>query len=514
MKQLVITERENLVAIANAVRANSDITSEISLDGIASGINYVANYVATHTGGIDTSDATASADDILSGKTAYTDGQKITGTFSIDNELATQDNLIAQIQNAVDSLPEASGEPTLQTKTVTPTTSAQNITPDSGYDGLSKVTVNAIPSTYVKPTSTKSATTYTPTTSNQTIAAGTYCSGVQTIKGDANLKAENIAEGVSIFGVTGTHSGGSGGGGNVETCNLTISYGNSSSDNSREIGNLRYTAYENGTTLAKFFPSVVGPVTLTDVVKGSLLYTDQSYLQLTNVSSIGTGYTALYSIDGDNAVMHGYRCFVRGTKIILFNNNTKEVQDITYDDDLLVWDFDNGCYASAKPLWIKKSQVSTSYYKCEFDNGIVLKLVGSNGKCHRIFNMDTNSFESATDCVGSRIATLNGISKLIKCEKVEETVEFYNIITNYHMNLFAESVLTSCRLNNLYEIKDMKFVKEERENIAIDKYTDIDNDFYIGLRLSERKSDDINAINQYIKNLYSLMENKGGQINV
>lgn len=53
------------------------------------------------------------------------------------------------------------------------------------------------------------AQTITPGTANKTIAAGKYLSGTQTIKGDANLVAENIAEGVSIFGVTGTHAGSS-----------------------------------------------------------------------------------------------------------------------------------------------------------------------------------------------------------------------------------------------------------------------------------------------------------------
>lgn len=64
--------------------------------------------------------------------------------------------------------------------------------------------------TLVKPSTTKGATTYTPTTSNQTIAAGTYCSGVQTIKGDANLVAENIKSGISIFGVNGNLEAGGG----------------------------------------------------------------------------------------------------------------------------------------------------------------------------------------------------------------------------------------------------------------------------------------------------------------
>lgn len=58
--------------------------------------------------------------------------------------------------------------------------------------------------------SQKGATTYIPTTSNQTISAGQYLSGAQTIKGDANLIPANIKSGTSIFGVTGNYKGISG----------------------------------------------------------------------------------------------------------------------------------------------------------------------------------------------------------------------------------------------------------------------------------------------------------------
>lgn len=68
--------------------------------------------------------------------------------------------------------------------------------------------------------SSKAAATYTPTTSSQTIAAGQYLSGAQTISGDANLVAENIKKDVAIFGVTGTYEGGGGGG---STAKLTVS---------------------------------------------------------------------------------------------------------------------------------------------------------------------------------------------------------------------------------------------------------------------------------------------------
>ena len=109
----------------------------------------------------------------------------------------TTDTIVAD--NFPSEIESIASQPSLQTKTVSPSTAAQTITPDSGYDGLSQVVVNAI-------SPTKGAQTYTPTTTNQTISSGRWLTGAQTIKGDANLVASNIKSGVSIFGVSGSYS--------------------------------------------------------------------------------------------------------------------------------------------------------------------------------------------------------------------------------------------------------------------------------------------------------------------
>ena len=130
------------------------------------------------------------------------------------------------------------GEPTLQEKTVTPTTSQQNVTPDSGYDGLSKVVVKATPldsTRYVHPSTSQQtinpsgtnigmrkvvvyranlgSKTITPTvgTGQDYYSAdfdgylgysGVYVNRVE------NVEANNIKKGVTILGVTGTLQGG------------------------------------------------------------------------------------------------------------------------------------------------------------------------------------------------------------------------------------------------------------------------------------------------------------------
>lgn len=134
----------------------------------------------------------------------------------------------------------------LQSKTVNPSESAQTIKADYGYDDLSQVTVNAVSRTYVGSGVTKkSAATYTPGTSDQSIASGQYLNGTQTIKGDSNLTAGNIRNGVSIFGVTGTYAGGgsSGGSGNNNVEAYAITNTNPSVSFKRTDGAIKIWGY-------------------------------------------------------------------------------------------------------------------------------------------------------------------------------------------------------------------------------------------------------------------------------
>lgn len=162
-----------------------DLTADtITASDLASGVTAHdksgAPITGTNTFDSDTSEDTAAVAEILAGKTAHARGTQLTGTMpnrgavtgvidTVNGEYTIQQGyhdgsgkvginsteqskiIAGNIKAGVEILGVTgtySGEAiSVQSKTATPSNVQQVITPDSGYDYLAQVTVNAIPYT-------------------------------------------------------------------------------------------------------------------------------------------------------------------------------------------------------------------------------------------------------------------------------------------------------------------------------------------------------------------------------
>ena len=162
--------------------------------------------------GTFTEDATAAAGHILSGKTAYVNGVKVTGT--IPSQSAKTITPSTSEQTAV-----SAGVYTTGTIKVAAMPTATQATPSISLDtntGLITATseqsagyVDAGRTSTPYQLPTRGERLITPGTNPIYILAGHYLTGDQTIAGSVYLVPENIKKGVSIFGVAGTYAGSS-----------------------------------------------------------------------------------------------------------------------------------------------------------------------------------------------------------------------------------------------------------------------------------------------------------------
>lgn len=142
-----------------------------------------APITGTSTFDADTSDATATAAEILSTKTAYVNGNKVTGSMPNRGAVTGTISTKAQQYTIAQGYHDGSGKVSISSteqakiiatnirqgvtilgvegtmsgtedmdiepaKTVTPATTAQTVLPATGYDGMAQVTVEAIPVVY------------------------------------------------------------------------------------------------------------------------------------------------------------------------------------------------------------------------------------------------------------------------------------------------------------------------------------------------------------------------------
>ena len=171
----------------DTVTADKVLTGYTAHDKSGETITGTCNY------DVNSEDATVAVAEILTGKTAYARGSKITGTMpnngAVTKTISTKAQEVSIAQGyhdgsgkvSISSTEQAKIIPTnirdgvtilgvtgtmsgtegarAQAKTVTPTTAVQNVLPDDGYNYLSQVTVNAIP--YVESDNSAGGTTVT-----------------------------------------------------------------------------------------------------------------------------------------------------------------------------------------------------------------------------------------------------------------------------------------------------------------------------------------------------------------
>lgn len=232
-----------------------------------------------------------------------------------------------------------------------------------------------------------------------------------------------------------------------------------------------YFQYSNGSWESSYYGFSINSqsatyITFRDTSNGYNIFDSWANIIVVEGDTIATQVD--YSGMTGTEVLAKWACFVEGTLITMANGTQKPVENIEYGDEVLCYDFEKGEQTTSYIDWMIPKQTATEYWKITLSDGTVLKLVGSKAgpnknKSHRLYNVTKQSFIYPQDFEEDDLTLKeNGdLVKVVSCEKIFETVNFYNISSKDHINVYAEGVLTSNRLSNRFEIKDNKYTDKQ-----------------------------------------------------
>jgi hypothetical protein len=320
-------------------------------------------------------------------------------------------------------------------------------------------------------------------TGNYFIGNGSQLTGIT-----ASVPSQTILPTIQTITVSDTSGVGNAGGGGSAFANVTVA------------NTIPVTEYgviiTSGTSSQKYATGALGSIPGTVKLNFTTGLNNTPFTVYAYVTSnAGTYYS-------DSATGTSGICLLAGTQIALSDGTRKAIEHITYTDKMLSWDFDRGCYAETTALWIKRGETGSQYNLLTFSDGTTLRTFDQ----HRIFNKQAGAFTyPMTDATPIGTVTVNEHGQeitLTNKQVIVDTIEYYNVITDHHMNLFSDTVLTSCRFNNIYPITDMKFVKDGRTLRTRAEFENIPDRFFYGLRLAEQTTD-IETVEWYVNRLLS-----------
>lgn len=188
------------------------------------------------------------------------------------------------------------------------------------------------------------------------------------------------------------------------------------------------------------------PETITVTMSGINLVNGTDYTY-----DVASGSVVINKITGDvniEAEAGNASCLVEGTKIRLANGEYKNVEDVNYNDLLLVYDHENGGLTYEYPIWIELEKEANYYQKTTFSDGSILETVGA----HNIFNIDKLKYVNINNPsefkIGDRVAKIDKegnieVVSAIKIEYIFKEVKYYHIASTRYYNVLANDFITT-----------------------------------------------------------------------